>query len=57
MRELKEVQGIIFKRRKYKDTDLIVKIMTKNNGIISLIVKGAMRPKSKLNAATLNFSY
>ena len=31
--------------------------MTKNNGIISLIVKGAMRPKSKLNAATLNFSY
>lgn len=57
MRELKEVQGIIFKRIKYKDTDLIVKIMTKNNGIISLIVKGAMRPKSKLNAATLNFSY
>lgn len=57
MRELKEVQGIIFKRRKYKDTDLIVKIMTKNNGIISLIVKGAMRSKSKLNAATLNFSY
>ena len=57
MRELKEVQGIIFKRRKYKDTDLIVKIMTKNNGIISLIVKGAMRPKSKLNAANLNFSY
>ena len=45
MRELKEVQGIIFKRRKYKDTDLIVKIMTKNNGIISLIVKGAMQKK------------
>lgn len=55
-RELKEVQGIIFKRQKYKEADLLAKIITKQSGIITLIVKGAMRPKSKLSAATLNFS-
>ena len=55
-RELKEVQGIIFKRQKYKEADLLAKIITKQSGIINLIVKGAMLPKSKLSAATLNFS-
>lgn len=55
--ELKEVQGIIFKRQKYKEADLLAKIMTKNNGIITLVVRGALRPKSMLGAATLNFSY
>jgi len=33
-RQLKEVQGIIFKRQKYREADLLAKIMTKNNGII-----------------------
>ena len=56
-RELKEVQGIIFKRQKYKEADLLAKIMTEKDGIITLVVKGALRPKSKLGAATLNFSY
>lgn len=56
VRELKEVQGIIFKRQKYKEADLLAKIMTKQDGIITLIVKGALRPKSRLSAATLNFS-
>ncbi|TSO26367.1 DNA repair protein RecO [Lactobacillus sp. LL6] len=56
-KELKEVQGIIFKRQKYKEADLLAKIMTKDNGIITLIVKGALRPKSRLGACTLNFSY
>lgn len=55
-RELKEVQGIIFKRQKYKEADLLAKIMTKQDGIITLIVKGALRPKSQLSAATLSFS-
>ncbi|MGQ5709551.1 DNA repair protein RecO [Lactobacillus sp. PSON] len=56
-KELKEVQGIIFKRQKYKEADLLVKIMTKNHGIITMIVKGALRPRSRLGACTLNFSY
>lgn len=56
VKELKEVQGIIFKRQKYKEADLLAKIMTQE-GIITLIVKGALRPKSRLGACTLNFSY
>lgn len=56
-RKLKEVQGIIFKRQKYKEADLLAKIFTAETGIITLIVHGALRPKSKLGAATLNFSY
>ena len=56
-RELKEVQGIIFKRQKYKEADLLDKIITREDGIITLVVKGALRAKSKLSAATLNFSY
>ncbi|RVU71702.1 MULTISPECIES: DNA repair protein RecO [Lactobacillus] len=55
--ELKEVQGIIFKRQKYKEADLLAKIMTKEDGIITLVVRGALRPKSKLGAAAMNFSY
>lgn len=57
MLEQKEVQGIIFKRQKYREADLLVKIMTKDDGIITMLVKGALRPKSKLNASVLNFSY
>ncbi|WEV50330.1 DNA repair protein RecO [Lactobacillus sp. ESL0731] len=56
-RELKEVQGIIFKRQKFKEADLLAKIITKENGIITMIARGALRPKSKLGAALLNFSY
>lgn len=56
-RRLKEVQGIIFKRQKYKEADLLVKIMTRDDGIITLLVRGALRPKSKLASAVMNFSY
>lgn len=57
VRELKEVQGIIFKRQKYHEADLLAKIVTKKNGIITMIARGALKPKSKLGAALLNFSY
>lgn len=56
-RGLKEVQGIIFKRQKYHEADLLAKIMTKKAGIITLIARGALKPKSKLGASLLNFSY
>lgn len=56
-RELKEVQGIIFKRQKYHEADLLAKIMTKDSGIITMIARGALKPKSKLGASLLNFSY
>lgn len=57
VKELTEVQGIIFKRKKFKEADLLVKIMTKNLGIFTMVVRGALRPKSQLGAVTLNFSY
>lgn len=57
VRELKEVQGIIIKRQKYKEADLLAKVFTKNDGIITMIVRGALRPKSRLGAATMIFSY
>lgn len=56
-RQLVEVDGVIFKRKKYKEADTLVKILTSEYGIITLNVKGALRPTSKLGAATLNFSY
>lgn len=56
-RELKEVQGIIFKRQKYHEADLLAKIVTQKNGIMTMIARGALKPKSKLGASLLNFSY
>ena len=56
-RELCEVQGLIFKRKKYKEADVLTKIMTEDHGIFTIDVRGALRPKSRLGAATLNFSY
>ncbi|WP_297819039.1 DNA repair protein RecO [uncultured Lactobacillus sp.] len=55
--ELVDVSGIIFKRKRYKEADVLTKIITKQKGIFTIDVKGALRPKSKLGAATLNFSY
>lgn len=56
-RELKEVQGIIFKRQKYHEADLLAKIVTQKHGIMTMIARGALKPKSKLGASLLNFSY
>jgi DNA repair protein RecO (recombination protein O) len=56
-RELIEVQGIIFKRQKYNEADLLAKIITQKNGILTMIAHGALKPKSKLGAALLNFSH
>ncbi|MDF7638965.1 DNA repair protein RecO [Lactobacillus sp. ESL0791] len=56
-RELKEVQGVVFKRQKYQEASLLIKIMTKEVGIVTVLVRGALKPKSKLSAAAMNFSY
>lgn len=56
-RQLIETEGVIFKRKKFKEADTLVKILTKDYGIITLDIRGALKPKSKLGAATLNFSY
>lgn len=57
VRELEEVQGIIFKRKKYKEADALCKVFSKERGIFTLDIRGAYRPKSKLGPATLNYSF
>lgn len=57
VKELVEVEGIVFKRKRYQESSVLLKMLTKEHGIISVIVKGALKNKSKLGGATLNFSY
>lgn len=56
MSELVEVNGLVFKRTKFKEADLLAKIMTKELGIVTVIARGALKPKSKLGAGVLTFS-
>lgn len=51
------VFGIIFKRKPANEADVFARILSQNEGLFSIAVKGALRPKSKLNSATLNLSY
>lgn len=51
------VEGIVFKRQPYQETDVLVRIFTQDYGLFTMIVKGAKKPKSKLNSSVLNFSY
>ncbi|QNQ82180.1 DNA repair protein RecO [Lactobacillus sp. PV012] len=57
VKQLVEVEGIVFKRKRYQESSVLLKMLTKEYGIISVIVKGALKNKSKLGGATLNFSY
>lgn len=57
VKELVEVEGVVFKRKRYQESSVLLKMLTKEYGIISVIVKGALKDKSKLGGATLNFSY
>jgi len=41
-------QAIVLKRLEYGEADRILTVLTKNNGKLSVIAKGARRPKSKL---------
>ncbi|MFR0586450.1 DNA repair protein RecO [Lactobacillus porci] len=54
--ELLEVHGIIYKRQKYQEADLLAKILTKELGPVTVILKGALRPKSKLASVALPFT-
>ena len=45
-------KAIVLSKLKYRDYDLIVKCYTQENGVISLLVKGVLKPKrSKFKAA------
>lgn len=52
-----KTEGIVLKASKYQETSKILSIYTKEMGKISVMAKGANRPKSKLIANTQPFSY
>lgn len=54
--DLLDVHGLLFKRQQYKEADLLAKLWTKELGIVTVIAKGGMRPKSQLAAAVLPFT-
>lgn len=57
MPELREVTGIVFKSQKFKEADRLVKILTKQMGIITVLARGVLKPKSKLAPAVFNFAH
>ncbi|WMM23493.1 DNA repair protein RecO [Tissierella sp. MB52-C2] len=50
-------EGIVLKEIRYKDTSKILSIYTKKYGKISVMARGAYRPKSQIIANTQAFSY
>ncbi|MDR7870168.1 MAG: DNA repair protein RecO [Tissierellaceae bacterium] len=52
-----KTEGIVLKDTKYQETSKILIIYTKSLGKISVMAKGANRPKSKLIANSQPFSY
>ena len=54
---LTEVEGFILSETAYGETSKIINILTKDNGVIGVICKGAKSMKSKLRACTQLFTY
>ncbi|EOD01871.1 DNA repair protein RecO [Caldisalinibacter kiritimatiensis] len=54
---LANIQGIVLRQTKYKDSDKILTIFTRENGKIQAIAKGARKPRSSLIASTQVFCY
>lgn len=54
---MEKTEGIILSELRFRDTSKILTIYTKELGKISVMAKGAYRPKSKLLASTQPFSY
>lgn len=54
---LTKVEGIIVSETPYGDTSKIIKLYTKEYGIISIMCKGVKSMKSRLRALTIKFTY
>lgn len=51
------IHGITYKRRPANEADVFVRVLSPEYGLFTMSVKGAKRPKSKLNSSVLNFSH
>lgn len=49
-------QAFILHKRAFKDSSQLIKLITKNHGILDVIAKGSLRPKSKLNGQLQPFT-
>lgn len=52
---LKQMEGVVLKSQPYGETHKLLKIFTKDAGIISAIARGANKPKSRLSAVSQMF--
>ena len=49
-------EAFVLHSRPYKETSLIVELFTRNYGRVSVVAKGAKRPKSKISVIKTPFS-
>ena len=54
---IKDFDGIIISENKYSESSKIINILTKENGIIGVIAKGALKLKSNFSGVTTKFTY
>jgi len=52
-----KTEGIVLRENKYKESSKILSVYTRKNGKVSVMARGANRPKSRLLANTQVFSY
>lgn len=50
MSEIIKTEAVVLSKINYSESSLIVSLYTKSNGLISAIIKGGRRPKSKLSS-------
>lgn len=56
-RQLTDFTGVVMYSKPYRDRDLLVKYLTKEFGKKMFLIRGAKRPKFKMKAAILPFTY
>ena len=54
---IKKIKGIVIKEIAYKETSKIIEVFTEDEGIISIMAKGAKRIKSPLFSGSSYLSY
>ncbi len=55
--EIKKIEGIIIGEKPYGESSKILKVITKDYGVIGLLAKGAKRMKSNLRSVSERFCY
>ena len=55
--EIKKIIGIIVNERSYKESSKLLDIVTKDDGVISVIAKGSKKINSKLRSVTNKLTY